>query len=58
MMAIDRGDGILLIPKPPFLVTKLDDVAGCLRYQGTPKRLEDRDDAIRQGIEELWQDGG
>ncbi len=57
-MAIDRGDGILLIPKPPFLVTKLDDVAGCLRYQGTPKRLEDRDDAIRQGIEELWQDRG
>ncbi len=49
---IDMGDGILLKPKQAFIVTKLDDVAGCLKYQGKPKTLEDMDNAIRQGIEE------
>lgn len=45
------GDGILLKPKKDFVVTKLDDVAGCLKYQGKPKTLEDMDNAIRQSIE-------
>lgn len=49
---IDMGDGILLKPKKIFPKTKLDDVAGCLRYQGKPKTLEDINNAIRQGIEE------
>jgi uncharacterized protein (DUF1015 family) len=44
--------GDLLKPKNPFSVTKLDDVAGCLKYQGKPKTLEDMDNAIRQGVEE------
>ncbi len=47
------GDGIILKPKKPFAETKLDDVAGCLKYQGEPKTLEDMDNAIRQGIEKL-----
>ncbi len=54
LIAIDMGDGILLKPKKPFLTTTLNDVAGCLKYQGTPKTLEDMDNAIRQGVEELW----
>jgi AbrB family looped-hinge helix DNA binding protein len=53
---IDMGDGILLKPKKPFPKTTLDDVAGCLKYQGKPKSLEDIDNAIRQGVEELWHD--
>lgn len=35
-----------------FSATKLDDVAGCLKYAGKPKTLEDMDNAIRQGVEE------
>jgi hypothetical protein len=35
-----------------FSETKLDDVAGCLKYSGKPKNLEDMDNAIRQGVEE------
>ncbi|ARV61227.1 AbrB family transcriptional regulator [Nostocales cyanobacterium HT-58-2] len=59
LIAIDMGDGILLKPKKPFPETTfpettLDDVAGCLNYQGKPQSLEDIDNAIRQGIEELW----
>jgi AbrB family looped-hinge helix DNA binding protein len=53
LIAIDMGDGILLKPKKPFSETTLDDVAGCLRYQGMPKSLEEMEDAIRQGVKEL-----
>lgn len=54
LIAIDMGDGILLKPKKPFLKTTLADVAGCLKYQGTPKTLEEMDNAIHQGVEESW----
>jgi AbrB family looped-hinge helix DNA binding protein len=48
LIAIDMGDGILLKPKKPFSETTLDNVAGCLKYQGTAKNFEDMEDAIRQ----------
>jgi len=54
LIAIDMGDGILLKPKKPFSETTLDNVAGCLKHRGTPKSLEEMEDAIRQGVEELW----
>ncbi|WP_017653571.1 AbrB/MazE/SpoVT family DNA-binding domain-containing protein [Fortiea contorta] len=57
LIAIDMGDGILFKPKKHFLQTTLADVAGCLKYQGTPKTLAEMDDAIRQGVEELWHGG-
>lgn len=53
-IAIDMGNGILLKPKKPFPETTLDDVAGCLKYQGTPQTLEDMENAICKGVEELW----
>ncbi len=52
LIAIDMGEGILLKPKTPFKETTLDDVAGCLSYQGTAKSLEEMEEAIRKGIEE------
>jgi len=58
LIAIDMGDGILLKPKKPFPETILNEVAGCLKYRGTPKSLEDMDEVIRQGIEDLWHDRG
>ncbi|MBD2677867.1 MULTISPECIES: AbrB/MazE/SpoVT family DNA-binding domain-containing protein [Nostoc] len=51
-MIINIGNGILLKPNKPFTETKLDDVAGCLKYQAQPKTIDDIDSAIRQGIEE------
>ncbi len=57
LIAINMGDGILLKPKKPFAETTLKDVAGCLKYQGSPKSLEDMNDAIRQGVEESWHGG-
>jgi AbrB family looped-hinge helix DNA binding protein len=57
LIVIDTGDGILLKPKKPFAETTLNEVAGCLKYHGTPKSLDDMDDAIRQGVEEPWHGG-
>ncbi|MGI2907896.1 AbrB/MazE/SpoVT family DNA-binding domain-containing protein [Tolypothrix sp. VBCCA 56010] len=54
LIIIEMGDGILLKPKKSFPETTLDNVAGCLKYQGTPKTIEDMDNAIRQGVEESW----
>ncbi|NKQ34541.1 MAG: AbrB/MazE/SpoVT family DNA-binding domain-containing protein [Chloroflexi bacterium] len=53
---IDTTDGVLLKPKRPFSPTKIDEVAGCLRYQGTAKTIEEMEQAIQQGILEQWDD--
>lgn len=50
LIAIGVGDGVLLKPKKPFPQTTLDQVAGCLKYEGKPKTLEEMEDAIRQGV--------
>ncbi|WP_019502475.1 AbrB/MazE/SpoVT family DNA-binding domain-containing protein [Pseudanabaena sp. PCC 6802] len=54
--AVDVGDGILLKPKKPFPEKTLAQVAGCLKYRGQPKSLDEIEDAIRQGVMEQWHD--
>jgi AbrB family looped-hinge helix DNA binding protein len=56
LIAIDIGEGILLKPQNAFEETTLEQVAGCLKYSGTPKSLEDFEDAIRQGVAEHQHD--
>lgn len=55
LIVIDTGDGILLKPKKPFPETTLQNVAGCLKYQGKPKSLNEMEDAICQGVAEQWR---
>lgn len=57
LIVVSTGDGILLKSKNPFSETSLNDVAGCLKYHGVPKTLEDMEDAIRQGVEESSNGG-
>ena len=47
-------NGILLQPKPLFDPTVLEDVAGCLRYAGTPKTLADMEHAIAEGVKQRY----
>ncbi len=54
LIIINLGDGILLKPKKTFPETQLDDVAGCLNYQGKAKTIEEMNQAIGKGIEKLW----
>jgi len=56
LTAINFGDGILLKPKNPFTVTTLEQVGGCLKYQGSPKTLDEIEDGIRTGVMEHWRD--
>ena len=48
--------GILLRPQAPFPQTGVDEVAGCLRYKGRAKTLEDMNNAIRRGVLERVRD--
>ena len=52
----DTGEGILLRPKSPFPRTTVEEVAGCLKYSGPPKTLEQMEDAIKKGVQEQWCD--
>ena len=54
LIIINMGDGILLKPKKIFSETRLDEVAGCLNYQGKVKTIEEMDQAIAQGIHKSW----
>ncbi|NJM74534.1 MAG: AbrB/MazE/SpoVT family DNA-binding domain-containing protein [Acaryochloridaceae cyanobacterium RU_4_10] len=56
LIAIDVGDGILLRTNNTFQETTLSQVAGCLKYSGEAKSLEEIEDAIRLGILEEWHD--
>ena len=57
LVAIAVGDGILIKPKQkPFPQTALEQVAGCLVYDGPAKTLDEMDEAIAQGIKEQWND--
>lgn len=49
LIAIDVGDGILLKSKKPFSSTTIEQVAGCLKYNGQPKSLDEIERAIYQG---------
>jgi len=50
LIVINTNEGILLKPKPSFSATKLEDVAGCLNYQGEAQTLTELEDAIHQGV--------
>lgn len=46
---IDTGNGILLEPSHPFKKTKLEQVAGILRYAGESVSIEQMEEAIKKG---------
>ena len=49
LLVIDKGNGIFLKPKRPFIQSSLNDVAGCLKHEGQPKSLKDMEQAIKTG---------
>lgn len=53
-IVINTTDGILFKPKRPFPTTTLEEVAGCLAYEGPAKTIEEMETAVQQGITEAW----
>lgn len=48
----DTPYGVLLNAAPLFEPTTIDQVFGCLKYEGPPKSLEEMDAAIDEAIRE------
>jgi AbrB family looped-hinge helix DNA binding protein len=48
----DTPDGVILKPEPLFPLTTLDEVYGCLKWEGPPKTLEEMDAGIDAEIAE------
>ncbi|MHB8381967.1 MAG: AbrB/MazE/SpoVT family DNA-binding domain-containing protein [Candidatus Binataceae bacterium] len=46
----DTPNGVLLRPAKPFAPSRLEDVAGSLRYAGKPKTIRQMDAAIRAEV--------
>ena len=46
------GDGIKLRPIKPYAETKIDEVIGCVGYDGPRKSLKDMEAAIAKGAKE------
>lgn len=53
---VETGDGILLKPASPFQPTTLEEVSGCLNYQGKAKTLAEMEAAIAKGVKETFSD--
>lgn len=41
-------------PSVKIDIDYINKIAGCLKYSGTPKTLEDFDSAIKKGIKKQW----
>ncbi|MBW1997826.1 MAG: AbrB/MazE/SpoVT family DNA-binding domain-containing protein [Deltaproteobacteria bacterium] len=48
----DIGDGIKLKPLKPCKETRIEDVLGCVGYEGPRKSLKDMEAAIAKGVKE------
>lgn len=58
LTVVDAGDGVLLKPRSAFEQSCLDELAGCLRFEGPAKSQQEMEEAIRQGAMESLNDCG
>jgi len=53
LVVIDTEEGILLKPVRPVPSATLEELAGCLKYTGAAKTLEEMEQAIQQGANQV-----
>jgi AbrB family looped-hinge helix DNA binding protein len=46
----ETPEGVLLRPIKPYKPTRVEDVAGCLKFGGPPKSLQEIESAIEQEV--------
>jgi bifunctional DNA-binding transcriptional regulator/antitoxin component of YhaV-PrlF toxin-antitoxin module len=54
LFIVERDDGVLLTSHPLFPPTTLDEVAGCLKYTGPAKTLDEMHEAIAEGVKQRY----
>ncbi len=52
----DRGDVVVLRPANPFPPTTIEDVYGCLKYDGPPFTVEEMHEAIEREARRMWEE--
>ena len=52
-----RLKSVLLRPVRPLPETRLEDVAGLLKYKGRPKSLREMDEAVARGVRQRHESG-
>lgn len=53
---VDTGDGVLLKPRKPFPLTRLEDGLGCAGYVGPAKSLDEIEHGLTEAIRRQWAD--
>jgi AbrB family looped-hinge helix DNA binding protein len=53
----DTADGVLLTPVRPLPETKLEDVAGFLKYKGRPKSLREMNEGVAREVRRRYESG-
>lgn len=56
LVVIDTDEGVLLKPVKPVPPATLDELAGCLSYSGSARTLEEMEQAIAQGANQVRDD--
>ena len=52
----DRGDAVVLRLATHFRPTTIDEVYGCLKYDGPPVTIESMDKAIERETRRMWEE--
>jgi AbrB family looped-hinge helix DNA binding protein len=52
----DQGDVVVLRPANPFPATTLEEVRGCLKYDGPPVTVEEMHEAIEREARRMWRE--
>lgn len=57
LLLVDRGDEVVLRSSVTVPETTLDDLVGCVGYEGPRRSLADMEEAIARGAREQREDG-
>ena len=52
----DRGDVVILRPVRLFPPTTIEEVYGCLKYDGPPVTIEQMDEGIEREMRRMWEE--
>ena len=56
LVVIDTDEGVLLKPARPVPSSTLEELAGCLKYTGPTKSLEEMEQAIQRGANQTREE--